>query len=298
MRKLSVFQLFGTMLFAAAGAQASTQETIRYIHTDALGSIVAVTDTNGRVIERREYEPYGAQLVPEVQDGPGYTGHVQDAQTGLVYMQQRYYDASIGHFLSVDPIAAYGSPATQFNRYRYADDNPYRFTDPDGRRPKPDSPLVKYQHVTRTPTEGGAVRVERQTVSDYGIANGKKVESRGEVSLLPQASAGGDPVTTGDAILTKLLNFSDKEGKVVEVTSGQRTVDQNRAVGGASRSQHLLDNAADIRINGNTPGQTADAAHASGEFNRVNEYSNNRGVHVDSSANGTQGRLYDWSPRR
>ncbi|WP_421681206.1 D-Ala-D-Ala carboxypeptidase family metallohydrolase [Stenotrophomonas bentonitica] len=79
---------------------------------------------------------------------------------------------------------------------------------------------------------------------------------------------------------TKLLNFSNKSGKNVEVT-GQRTVEQNRTVGGASRSQHLQDNAADIRINGGTATQTADAARGCGEFNRVNQYTNGRGVHVD-----------------
>lgn len=136
MRSLSAFQLFGTMLFAAAGAQASTQETIRYIHTDALGSIVAVTDTNGHVIERREYEPYGAQLVPEVQDGPGYTGHVQDAETGLVYMQQRYYDAQIGRFLSTDAVNADAGDTRAFNRYAYSFNSPYKFKDQDGRWPK------------------------------------------------------------------------------------------------------------------------------------------------------------------
>lgn len=97
---------------------------------------------------------------------------------------------------------------------------------------------------------------------------------------------------------TRLLNFSDKSGKNIEVTSGQRTVEQNRAVGGASRSQHLQDNAADIRISGNTPRQTADAAHGSGEFNRVNQYTDGRGVHVDLKQDGTQGRFTDWKPQK
>lgn len=44
---------------------------------------------------------------------------------------QRYYDPQVGRFLSVDPIAA-GS-GLNFNRYSYAANNPYRFTDPDGR---------------------------------------------------------------------------------------------------------------------------------------------------------------------
>lgn len=48
-------------------------------------------------------------------------------------MQQRYYDPAIGQFLSVDPISAYSGKLNQFNRYDYAYNNPYRFTDPDGR---------------------------------------------------------------------------------------------------------------------------------------------------------------------
>ena len=72
-----------------------------------------------------------------MQDGPGYTGHVQDAATGLTYMQQRYYDPQLGGFLSVDPVTAYESPIGAFNRYKYGANNPYRFTDPDGRAELP-----------------------------------------------------------------------------------------------------------------------------------------------------------------
>lgn len=48
-------------------------------------------------------------------------------------MQQRYYDPMLGLFLSVDPVTAHGSSLAQFNRYRYANGNPYRFVDSDGR---------------------------------------------------------------------------------------------------------------------------------------------------------------------
>ncbi|WP_249041083.1 RHS repeat-associated core domain-containing protein [Marilutibacter maris] len=56
-----------------------------------------------------------------------------DAATGLVYAQQRYYDDDIGRFLSADPVTPYEQPVQMFNRYRYANNNPYRFKDPDGR---------------------------------------------------------------------------------------------------------------------------------------------------------------------
>jgi len=115
---------------------AGSATVVKYQHTDALGSPVVVTDAARVVLERNEYEPYGKVIAPaSPQDGPGYTGHVFDAATGMNYMQQRYYDPSIGRTLSVDPVTAYDGDMRHFNRYAYAYNNPYRFTDLDGRKP-------------------------------------------------------------------------------------------------------------------------------------------------------------------
>ncbi len=105
----------------------------KYQHTDALGSPVAVTNAAGTVTERNDYEPYGAVIGKPTYSGIGYTGHVMDGGTGLTYMQQRYYDSSIGRFLSVDPLAANANTGAMFNRYNYAKNNPYGYVDPDGR---------------------------------------------------------------------------------------------------------------------------------------------------------------------
>ncbi len=111
----------------------ASAQTVEYIHTDALSSPIAVTDANQNVVERSEYAPYGDLLNRSDTDGPGYTGHVLDAATGLNYMQQRYYDPAVGRFLSVDPVSANPNTGAMFNRYKYANNSPYRFTDPDGR---------------------------------------------------------------------------------------------------------------------------------------------------------------------
>ncbi|MGY0561221.1 RHS repeat-associated core domain-containing protein [Luteimonas sp. A277] len=112
---------------------ATSTVTVKYQHADALGTPIAVTNAAKATIETGEYEPYGRLVNKPLFDGPGYTGHVQDAATGLTYMQQRYYDPQLGVFLSVDPVTAYSSPVSQSHRYRYANNNPYKFKDPDGR---------------------------------------------------------------------------------------------------------------------------------------------------------------------
>jgi RHS repeat-associated protein len=108
------------------------RQTITYQHTDTLGSPVATTDQAGRVIDRTQWEPFGAAVGKPNVDGVGYTGHVMDSGTGLTYMQQRYYDPTTGRFLSVDPVVA-RSKGDNFNRYAYAFSNPYTVIDPDGR---------------------------------------------------------------------------------------------------------------------------------------------------------------------
>ncbi len=109
---------------------------VKYQHTDALGSPVAVTDANRVVIEKNEYEPFGKVINHPLKDGPGYTGHVSDATTSMLYMQERYDDPGLGRTLSVDPVTAHSTGDYRyFNRYAYAFNNPYTFKDPDGRCP-------------------------------------------------------------------------------------------------------------------------------------------------------------------
>ena len=120
---------------ASAGSPVTVTENlgnVTFIHTDGLGSPVARTDSTGNVVSRTRYEPYGftaSGAAPTI----GFTGHVNDADTGLTYMQQRYYDPVAGRFLSVDPVVTDANTGGSFNRYTYVLNNPYRYIDPDGR---------------------------------------------------------------------------------------------------------------------------------------------------------------------
>ena len=86
------------------------------------------------------YKPFGESIEPP-QDDVGYTGHKFDADLGLSYMQARYYDPVIGRFYSNDPVDSFSHLSQEniqgFNRYNYAYNNPYKYTDPDGKVPAP-----------------------------------------------------------------------------------------------------------------------------------------------------------------
>jgi RHS repeat-associated protein len=106
--------------------------TVTYIHSDLLGSTAATTNRSGNVSTRSRYKPFGAEW-GTAKNEIGYTGHKHDTDLGLTYMQARYYDPVIGRFYSNDP-QSYSSenPVMSFNRYLYVNNNPYKYTDPNG----------------------------------------------------------------------------------------------------------------------------------------------------------------------
>ena len=127
------------LLFASTHALAQTGGTVTYVYTDPQGTPLAETDASGSITATFDYTPYGTYAPNGTStpgpnpNGPGYTGHVNDPETNLVYMQARYYDPATGHFLSTDPVAPSAGNAFGFNRYVYAGNNPIMHIDPDGR---------------------------------------------------------------------------------------------------------------------------------------------------------------------
>ncbi|REK29517.1 MAG: RHS repeat-associated core domain-containing protein [Planctomycetota bacterium] len=110
----------------------------RYYTFDANQNITAVIDgANGNVLERYVYDPYGAVTVYDSawanptapsDDGPLYAGYYFDAETGLYHVRNRYYDTSLGRFISRDPIGYGDGP----NLYAYASHRPVFHLDPYG----------------------------------------------------------------------------------------------------------------------------------------------------------------------
>jgi RHS repeat-associated protein len=125
-------------VFLAVTGSAFAAEKITYYHFDALGSPVAATDDQGNIVWRKKYTPYGEETkTPSTPaESRSFTGHVRDAETGLIYAGARYIDPVIGRFMATDPVSFTETNPYSFNRYSYANNNPYKFWDPDGREVK------------------------------------------------------------------------------------------------------------------------------------------------------------------
>ncbi|OGT54574.1 MAG: hypothetical protein A3E01_12375 [Gammaproteobacteria bacterium RIFCSPHIGHO2_12_FULL_63_22] len=132
-QNISYLYLGNTQVATRTVAWSTGATTVRYQHTDALGSPVVETDAARNVLKRNVFSPWGEAWGTTVVDGTGYTGHVMDQGTGLTYMQQRYYDPQVGRFSSVDPLVSDPENGGKFNSYVYSSNSPFSRVDPDGR---------------------------------------------------------------------------------------------------------------------------------------------------------------------
>jgi RHS repeat-associated protein len=215
-------------LLAAPPVRAS--DRVYYYSSDALHSEVVITDQNRNVVERTHYAPYGEVLNRPLREGPGYTGHAEDPGTGLVYMQQRYYDPVAGRFLSSDPVPA--SAGAGFNRYAYASNNPYGYYDPDGRASEKTKKQVEDINKPCTGSHIGGqacatlnlstTQVGSERVSEQNAAAQRHYSLHGGAKLSPYLTQKADEISD---------SYNSATGQNLTVTDGLRApADQARAM--------------------------------------------------------------------
>ncbi|MEM9634958.1 MAG: RHS repeat-associated core domain-containing protein [Pseudomonadota bacterium] len=109
---------------------------VNWLHRDHLSSVKLMTNATGQIISENFYKPYGERTDVQVAAGlpresKGWIGERDDPETGLTYLNARYYDPVLARFISPDwynPM--YTGVGT--NRYAYATNNPILYKDPSG----------------------------------------------------------------------------------------------------------------------------------------------------------------------
>ena len=117
-------------------------ETLYYGYADNQGSLIALTNESGAVVEKYAYNPWGARRDPanwQLKDtrtsfitNRGYTGHEHMDAFGIINMNGRVYDPLTAMFFSPDPFVQAPGNWLNYNRYGYCMNNPTNYTDPTG----------------------------------------------------------------------------------------------------------------------------------------------------------------------
>ena len=103
--------------------------SVLFYQTDQLGSTRMLTDSAGVVRGTFSYDAYGNLIgsTGSYSTPVGWCGQYRDAESGLIYLQARYYDPATGQFLTRDPRTA-----TTRSPYGYVADDPLNKADPSG----------------------------------------------------------------------------------------------------------------------------------------------------------------------
>lgn len=220
---------------------AHAAETVTYYYTNQQGTPLATADASGNILTTSDYRPYGGQVLGSPAGGPGYTGHVNDPDSGLVYMQARYYDPVVGRFLGVDLNFLKAGDISTFNRFAYADENPISNIDPDGRVPivtqmKDHSVQVQYPATFSgkgaTPENIAAFKEQVAAMSGTYTVNGAETKVNFEVTAVSTKWIGGTPskarneitLTDGPTSGKDGASFAELGGKKAEIDVTDRFV--------------------------------------------------------------------------
>ena len=123
---------------------------VEYWHKDHLGSLITTTDHQGNVTQRYAYDPFGKRRYTNGSYDPfgnvvvdwttntnsgtarGYTGHEHLDDIGIIHMNGRIFDPTLGRFLQGDPLIQNPLNLQNYNRYGYCYNNPLTCSDPSG----------------------------------------------------------------------------------------------------------------------------------------------------------------------
>ncbi len=168
-----------------------------YYLKDHLGSVRAVVNASGTVLETRDYYPFGLEMpgrsfVSGTKAKENFTGHELDAESGLIYAGARYYMPNIGRWTSVDPLA---DQYPAWSPYNYTLNNPLRFVDPHGKAPVLPWVLRGAWSAYRAYTAGQAAAATASTV----VAAHMTAEVLREGMSQVEVGVGAPPISGIDA---------------------------------------------------------------------------------------------------
>ena len=129
----------GTNLLAKFSKQSGNVKTnYQYYTQNAHGDVVNLTDAQGAITKSYKYDAFGVEQNIDDADSNvfRYCGEYYDSESGTIYLRARYYDPTIGRFISRDSVTGENTDPLSLNLYTYCHNNPIIGTDPSGHIPR------------------------------------------------------------------------------------------------------------------------------------------------------------------
>ncbi|HJH92986.1 MAG TPA: DUF6531 domain-containing protein [Oscillospiraceae bacterium] len=129
----------GTNLLAKFSKQSGNVKTdYQYYTQNAHGDVVNLTDSTGAITKSYKYDAFGVEQNVDDADNNAfrYCGEYYDSESGTIYLRARYYDPTIGRFISRDSVTGENTDPLSLNLYTYCHNNPIIGTDPSGHIPR------------------------------------------------------------------------------------------------------------------------------------------------------------------
>ena len=110
----------------------NTEKT--YYVTDMHGNVVQLLDESGNVTKTYEYDSFGNEVKPEKKDENPYRycGEYYDKETEEVYLRARYYEPSVGRFITRDTYTGESNEPLSLHLYTYCENDGVNAWDPSG----------------------------------------------------------------------------------------------------------------------------------------------------------------------
>ena len=147
----------------------SMESTVFYYDTNAQGDVIAIYDANGNRMVSYTYDAWGNTLSTQTNGiwgstvsslNPfGYRSYYYDSDTGLYYLQSRYYDPQVRRFINADSVMAGLDGGLGYNLFAYCFNNPVNMSDPTGHWPSWATKLVAAAAVVAVVAVVAAVTV-------------------------------------------------------------------------------------------------------------------------------------------
>lgn len=116
--------------------------TCYYYGKNAQGDVIHIFDSEGNIVARYNYDAWGNCTIASDTSGVNianinpirYRSYYYDTYSGWYYLQSRFYDPSVGRFISPDDLSYLGANGDllSYNLYAYCSNNPVNYSDPSG----------------------------------------------------------------------------------------------------------------------------------------------------------------------